>query len=319
MALIGYHASHEQFSPSALLKFARLAEDAGFNAINSSDHFHPWSERQGHSGFSFAWLGAALQSLRIPCGVVCAPGQRYHPAIVAQAIATLGEMYPGRFWMSLGSGEALNESITGDKWPAKPDRNDRLMEAVTVMRRLLAGESVSFYGKHIMVEHARLFTLPKHTPLLFGAAVTDQTARWVGGWADGLITISKPLHELRKTIEAFKNGGGDAKPVYVKVQLSYAGSDEEALMGAYDQWRNNIFSGTVLGELSTVEQFDALGKMVQPEEMRKMVNISASIGFHLDLLKEYLGLGIDGLFLHNVNLQQELFIKHFGEKVLGKL
>jgi coenzyme F420-dependent glucose-6-phosphate dehydrogenase len=116
---IGYQASHEQFSPSALLRYAILAEKAGFECVNCSDHFHPWSEAQGESGFSFAWLGAALQATHIPFGVVCAPGQRQHPAIVAQAAATLSEMFPERFWMALGSGEVLNEQITGEKWPLK--------------------------------------------------------------------------------------------------------------------------------------------------------------------------------------------------------
>ena len=140
MAIIGYHASHEQFTPSSLLTYAQLAEQAGFKALNSSDHFHPWSERQGQSGFSFAWLGAALQATSLPCGVVCAPGQRYHPAIVAQAVATLGEMFPDRFFVALGSGEASNEHVTGAGWPAKPVRNARLRESADAIRALLRGE-----------------------------------------------------------------------------------------------------------------------------------------------------------------------------------
>jgi coenzyme F420-dependent glucose-6-phosphate dehydrogenase len=319
MAIIGYHASHEQFAPSSLLRLSKLAQDHGFQAVNCSDHFHPWSARQGHSGFSFAWLGAALHALSIPCGVVCAPGQRYHPAIVAQGIATLGEMFPERFWISLGSGEAINESITGDKWPVKADRNARLLECVAVIRKLLTGEKVTWSGDHITVENARLYTLPAVTPKIFGAAVTTDTAGWVGGWADGLITISKPLPELKDTVKAFRRGGGEGKPVYIKVQLSYAATDEQALKGAHEQWRNNIFSGTVLGELSTVEQFDALGQMVQPDELRKMVNISADPDFHVSRLKEYLSLGVDGLFLHNVNTEQESFIRMFRDKILPKL
>src|SRR5688572_20112688 len=158
--MIGYHASHEQFSPSALLKYAALAENAGFTSINSSDHFHPWSENQGQSGFSFAWLGAAMKGSKLPFGVVCAPGQRYHPAIVAQAAATLEEMFPGRFWLSAGSGEALNERITGEKWPDKPERNERLLECYQVMKRLLQGETVTHNGL-VNVEHAKLYSRPK--------------------------------------------------------------------------------------------------------------------------------------------------------------
>src|SRR5438874_6590757 len=135
MSVIGYQASHEQFKPSQLLEWAILAEKAGFKAINSSDHFHPWSERQGQSGYAFAWLGAAMQATSLPFGVVCSPGQRNHPAIVAQAAATLNEMFPGRFWVALGSGEAINERITGEKWPAKPERNARLLECAQIIRR----------------------------------------------------------------------------------------------------------------------------------------------------------------------------------------
>src|SRR5687767_7871992 len=145
--MIAYHASHEQFSPRELLRFAKLAERAGFEAIHSSDHFHPWSESQGQSGFAFAWLGAAMQATNLPFSAVCAPGQRYHPAIVAQAIATLCEMFPGRFHINLASGEALNESITGDKWLIKEERNARLKECADVIRQLLAGETVTHHGR----------------------------------------------------------------------------------------------------------------------------------------------------------------------------
>ena len=140
MAIISYHASHEQFKPSELLAWAVLAEKAGFDGINSSDHFFPWSERQGESGFSFAWLGAAMQATSLPFGLVCAPGPRYHPAILAQAAATLSEMFPDRFWMALGSGEALNENITGAPWPDKETRNRRLYESADVIKKLLNGD-----------------------------------------------------------------------------------------------------------------------------------------------------------------------------------
>ncbi|WP_207426142.1 TIGR03885 family FMN-dependent LLM class oxidoreductase [Pedobacter sp. SYSU D00535] len=318
MAEIGYQASHEQFAPSELLKLVDLAEKAGFQAINSSDHFHPWSERQGHSGFSFAWLGAAMRNSSVPYGVVCAPGQRYHPAIVAQAAATLAEMFPNRFWVALGSGEALNEKITGQVWPPKEIRNQRLLECVTVMRRLLAGETVSHRGL-VEVENARLYSLPPVSPLLIGAAVTKETAAWAGSWADGLITISKPIEELREVVKAFRDNGGEGKPMYLKVQLSYAHTEEEALMGAFDQWKTNIFQGTVLADLPTVAHFDAAGEFVKPEDLFGKVNISASPEKHTQWIKEYESLGFQKIILHNVNREQELFIKDFGEKVLPAL
>src|ERR671917_2623878 len=143
MAAVGIHASHEQIAPSALLVAMEEAEAAGFRRAWSSDHFSPWSGRQGQSGYAWSWLGAALQATSLPFRVVNAPGQRYHPAIIAQAIGTLGEMFPGRLWACLGSGEASNEHITGDRWPPKPVRNARLLECVEVIRALLRGEEVT--------------------------------------------------------------------------------------------------------------------------------------------------------------------------------
>ena len=177
MAVIGIHASHEQIPPSALLTAMREAEAAGFESGWSSDHFSPWSERQGESGFAWSWLGAALQATGLPFGVVNAPGQRYHPAIVAQAAATLSEMFPGRLQVALGTGEFSNEHITGEPWPRKAVRNARLRECVDVMRALFAGEEVSHEGL-IRVDRARLWTLPETPPPLLCAAVSEPTARW---------------------------------------------------------------------------------------------------------------------------------------------
>ena len=136
MTTIGYHCSHEQHAPSALLRYVTAAERAGFQAAMCSDHFAPWGMQQGQSGFAWSWLGAALQATGLSFGTVNAPGQRYHPAIVAQAAATLTEMYPDRFWLAVGSGELLNENITGERWPEKAERNERLQECVAIIRRL---------------------------------------------------------------------------------------------------------------------------------------------------------------------------------------
>src|SRR5215203_5245241 len=130
--ILGFHCSHEQHPPSALLRYAQLAADAGFIAGMCSDHLAPWSERQGHAGFAWSWLGSALEATSLPFGVVTAPGQRYHPAVMA-----LAQMYPGRFWAALGSGEAVNEHVTGERWPNKDDRDARLLECVDVIRALL--------------------------------------------------------------------------------------------------------------------------------------------------------------------------------------
>jgi G6PDH family F420-dependent oxidoreductase len=171
MTVIGFHCSHEQINPAQLLTDVQQAEQAGFTAAMSSDHFSPWSERQGESGFAWSFLGAALATTRLPFGVVNAPGQRYHPAIIAQAIATLAQMFPGRFWAALGSGEASNERVTGEVWPRKELRDQRLIECVEVIRRLLVGEEVNHDGL-VHVNRARLWTLPQTVPDLVGPAVS---------------------------------------------------------------------------------------------------------------------------------------------------
>ena len=318
MTTFGYQASHEQFAPGKLIELSKLAEEAGFKSINSSDHFHPWSERQGQSGYVYSWLGAALQATTIPCGVVTAPGQRQHPAIVAQAAATLSEMFPNRFWMALGSGEALNEKITGDKWPAKSIRNERLLECFHIIKRLLNGETVSYEG-HVKIEDAKLYTLPKHQPLLLGAALTNETAEWMGSWAEGLLTAHKPIHELKKIVDVFKKGGGGGKPIYMQVQLGYGEDEEKLAADAFHQWRTNIFPGKVKGDLWKVEQFDALGEFVTIGDIKKKILVSSNIQQHIDSLKEYAELGFEKIILHNVGRNQEEFINVFGEKVLPKL
>ncbi|MUG91403.1 TIGR03885 family FMN-dependent LLM class oxidoreductase [Scytonema sp. UIC 10036] len=319
MAKIGYHASHEQFKPSELLKYVQMAEQAGFTLALSSDHFHPWSENQGQSGFAWSWLGAAMQATSaLSYRVVCAPGQRYHPAIIAQAAATLAEMFPNRFWLTVGSGQALNEHISGEHWPCKSDRNARLKECVDVIRALWAGETVTHHGK-VYVEEAKLYTRPHTLPAIIGAAITAETAEWLGNWADGLITISRPPEKLQKVVDAFRRGGGEDKPMILKVQLSYDRDEETALQKAHQQWRNNIFKNIVMTELRTPQQFDAVGKFVQPKELHEHVRISADIQQHIEWLQKDIELGFDELILHNVNREQEQFIEVFGEKVLPAL
>jgi coenzyme F420-dependent glucose-6-phosphate dehydrogenase len=318
MALIGYHASHEQFSPSDLLEYARLAEQAGFQAAMCSDHFHPWSERQAESGFAWSWLGAALATTDLSFGVVNAPGQRYHPAIIAQASATLGAMFPGRFWLALGSGQALNELITGETWPTKEERNARLKECVDVIRALHAGETVTHRGR-VIVEEARLYTRPEKPPLIVGAAITPETARWVGGWADALITVSKEIGEMEQVVEAFREGGGDGKPMFLQVQLSWAADEDQARDAAFDQWRMNIFDSPVLTTLRTPAAFDAAAAFVHPGDLDGHIRISAETDRHIEWLSQDIELGFERLYLHNVGRNQAAFIRAFGEKVLPAL
>lgn len=261
--------------------------------------------------------GLALQATAIPCGVVTAPGQRQHPAIVAQAAATLSEMFPQRFWMALGSGESLNERITGEKWPSKSIRNERLLECFSIIKRLLNGETVTHYG-HVIIENAKLYTLPQHLPLLLGAALSDETAEWMGGWAEGLLTAHKPINELKQIIDSFKKGG-EGKRVYLQVQLGYGADEEKLAADVFHQWRTNIFPGKVKGDLWKVEHFDALGEFVTLADIKKKILVSSDIQQHIDSLKEYAELGFDKIILHNVAGNQQEFINVFGEKVLPKL
>ncbi|MDG6103251.1 TIGR03885 family FMN-dependent LLM class oxidoreductase [Dactylosporangium aurantiacum] len=317
MTVFGLHNSHEQIHPSALLAAVRRAESAGFTAAMCSDHFSPWSERQGQSAFAWSWLGAALQATQLPFGVVNAPGQRYHPAIIAQAIGTLAAMYPGRFWAALGTGEASNEHITGGGWPRKDLRNARLRECVDVIRALLAGEEVSHDGL-VTVDRARLWTRPDEPVKLIGAAVSVETAGWVGQWADGLITVNQPEEHLRRMIEAYRSAGGRGE-LCLQVHLSWAPTQEEALAVAHEQWRSNIFAPPVCWDLETAEHFDVVSRDVTPQQVTGTVHVSADLGRHAEILHRYVELGFDQIYLHHVGQQLDEFVDAFGAKVLPQL
>jgi coenzyme F420-dependent glucose-6-phosphate dehydrogenase len=316
--IIGYHASHEQFAPGELLRLARRAEAAGFSGGMCSDHFHPWTETQGESGFAWSWLGAALEATELSFGTVCAPGQRYHPAIIAQAAATLGSMYPDRFWIAVGSGQALNEAITGDRWPPKAERNARLRECVDIMRALWAGETVTHRGL-VTLEEATLYTRPAEPPPVFIAAITPDTARWAGEWADGLITVAQPHDTLRQVIDAFHEGGGADKPLALQVQLAYHPDEETARRQAWEQWRMSVLASPVLSDLRSPAQFDAAIEPVREDDLDDTIRISADPAQHTAWLREYLDLGFDRLYLHQVTPDQDRFVETFGERVLPDL
>ena len=313
--VIGYHASHEQFPPSQLLRLVQHAEDAGFNAAMCSDHITTWSAAQGESGFAWSWLGAAMHATDLTFGVVNAPGQRYHPAIIAQAVATLNEMFDGRFWIATGSGQALNEHITGDPWPAKDLRNQRLKESVEVMRALWRGETVTHRGL-VTVEDARVYSLPEKEPTVIGAAITPATARWLAPRVDGLITVSHPLPKLRQVVEAFRSNGGDGKPMFVQAKHEWAPTDDEALELAYEQWKTNVFASMVTSEFNVPEQFERAARFVKPEDVRNKICASADPAVHVERIRELFDAGFDRVYVHQVGKNQEAFLDTFGEHVL---
>lgn len=312
---IGYHASHEQFLPGELLEYVATAEAQGFEAVLASDHFHPWSERQGESGHVWSWLGAAMARTALPFGTVNAPGYRYHPAIIAQAVATLESMFPDRFWLAVGSGQLLNEGITGEEWPPKDERNQRLRECASILRDLWAGETVTHDGE-VTVKAATLYTRPDSSPPLIGAALSRETAAWLGTWADGMITLATPDHEAdQKRVEAFREEAPE-KPVYLKAQLSYDTDEEQALEGAYDQWRTNCIPGPVTQQLRRPEEYDELGEQVTRADVEENVRVSADLAEHRDWLETDLAMDVDRVILHNVNTNQQTFLETFGEEVL---
>ncbi len=246
------------------------------------------------------------------------PGQRYHPAIVAQAAATLAELFPGRLQVALGTGEFSNEHITGEPWPRKAVRNARLRECVDVIRALFAGEVVDHDGL-VTVDRARLWTLPAEPPPLLATAVSVETAAFAGEWADGLITINQPREHLERMLAAFREHGGEGKPVAVQVHLSWADTDEEALRIAHEQWRTNIFPPRCPGTSRPSRPSTSPRRHVRPEDMHGPVLISSDLARHAAWIAELGELGFDAVYLHHVGQEQQRFIAAFGEHVLPAL
>jgi probable non-F420 flavinoid oxidoreductase len=314
MTRIGFHASHEQASPRQLLRDVQHAERVGFEMAMCSDHIAPWSSRQGHSGNTWTWLGAALALTGFPIGSLAIPGSRYHPAVLAHQLATLAQMFPHRFWVALGSGEALNEHITGDHWPRKEVRVRRLEESVTIIRSLLAGEEVSRDGP-VRVDRARLWDLPEEPPDLLAPAISAVSAARVAAWADGLLTVVQPVDTLREVVAAYRGAGGRGR-LALQLHVSWAPTEEEALALAHDQWRSNVFAPPVPADTATTEAFDAFSDRVPPDSVTETVRVSADLGRHRAWIGEYAELGFDDIYLHHVGQAQDAFLDAFGDKVL---
>lgn len=220
--------------------------------------------------------------------------------------------------MALGSGEASNEHITGASWPDKPTRNARLLECVEVIRALLRGDEVTHHGL-VEVDRARLWALPADPVPLIGAALSQETAAWCGAWADGLVTVYQAPDKLTPVIDAFRQGGGGDNPVAVQVKVAYAASEDDALAGAHQQWRTNVFDSELMADLERVEQFEVAASHVRPEDVRASVLVSSDLGRHAAWLHQALDAGADNLFLHHVPRRQREFVDAFAAKVLPDL
>lgn len=305
--IVGYHAPHEQYPPRELLGHLIAADRAGFRAGMCSDHLAPFTTAQGNSGFAWTWLGAALQATSMTMGVVSCPGYRYHPAVLAQAAATCAQMFPDRFWMALGSGEALNEHVTGEAWPAKPERNARLEESAQAMRTLLAGGEVTHEGR-ITLDRARLWSLPERPPRLLGAALSEATAAWVATWADGLITVNQPDKKLRNVVQAFQQAGA-SKRMVLQAQVSWHPEYAQALQAAHTEWSMGALSPGQLEDLATPADFDAAVQDVPPSAVTASVEVLDSMEALASRLAAWEAMGFDAVHLHNVGRNQGEFIR----------
>ncbi len=256
-----------------------------------------------------------MEATPLSLGTVNAPGQRYHPAVIAQAAATLVEMYPDRFWLSVGSGEALNEMITGAVWPPKQERRQRLKECIEVMRSLWHGETVNHQGL-VNVRNAKLYSLPATPPKLIAACLTEDSARWAGQWADGLVTVSQDKDSMKAIVQAFREGGGEGKPMYLQVVLSFARTREEAAHAAHKEWRQAGLEKNDLADLDSPEAFDRATARLGIQDTESSVRISSNIVEHADWLSQDAELGFDRLYLHNVHRDQQRFLSEFAERVM---
>ncbi len=327
MTRIGYAAMLEQFHPTELLDHCARAEAAGFSAgFMVSEHFHPWTPQQGQSAFAWSFLGALGQrtTLRFGTAVTC-PGFRYHPAVIAHAAATLGAMYPGRFWLGLGAGEALNEHILGGPWPEIGVRSSMLFEAIEIIDKLFTGAVVRHRGEHFQLESAKLYTLPPEgvrVPV-YVATAGPVNARRTGKFADGMITVGAADDKIKtlwaKCDEGCREAGKPlGTPKLLQVHVSWARTDTEATDAAVREWPNGGMPFPKQ-DIKNPEDFAAMAKLVRPEDFRDRVLMTSDLGAHIAYLQHYVDMGFDEIHIHNVGRNQAEFIDVFGREVLPEL
>ena len=325
MGVVGYAASFEQFHPTDLLKWCQQAEQQGFPTVMASDHFHPWTPEQGQSGFVWSWMGAlgATTNLRFGTGVT-PPGTRYHPTLVAQAAATLEAMFPGRFYLGLGAGEALNEHVVGDYWPEAPVRLERLMESIEIIKKLFTGKVTKYRGQHFVVESAKLYTRPENPPPIYVATSGPIMAGRTGKFTDGIITVGAADEKLKMLMDRFEKGSREAgkdpakMPRMLQVKVCWDETREAATEAAIKHWPNGGMSFPK-ADIRNPEDFAAMAKLVRAEDFKNRVLISPDLDEHLASLQHFADLGFDEIYVHNVNVNQAEFIQAYGEQVIPKL
>jgi G6PDH family F420-dependent oxidoreductase len=309
---IGYFLSSEEYSPAQLVEQARLAEEAGFDALWISDHFHPWNDEQGQSPFVWAVIGAVSQvcSLPVTTAVTC-PIMRMGPTITAQAAATAAVQLQGRFVLGVGSGEALNEHVTGDPWPSADVRLDMLEEAVGVIRELWQGGFVNHRGRYYTVDNARIYTLPDRPPQIyvsgFGPKATELAAR-IG---DGYITTMADT-ELLAT---FRKESGD-KPAQVGFKVSWADTEDEAVAQAHRLWANSGLPGELAQVLPSPRHFEQASQLVTEEMTRGSIVAGADVDRHVEGFTEYVAAGFSEIYVADMGPHYAAMIRAYGKEVL---
>jgi G6PDH family F420-dependent oxidoreductase len=317
MVKFGYKLMTEEHGPRALVENAVRAEAAGFDFVSISDHFHPWLFAQGHASFAWSVLGAiahATSRIGIATGLTC-PIIRYHPAIIAQAAATIAVMSEGRFTLAVGAGERLNEHVTGERWPSIPERHEMLGEAIDIFRLLWQGGAHSWHGAYYVVDHAQLFDIPEQPiPVVVGVSGPASVALAVEK-GDGIMT-TEPEREL---VDGFRSHSMGKGLCYSEALLAYAESEEKALEVAHRSFRFSPLGWSVNSELPTVEGFEAATQFIKPEDMKDAVAAGPDPEKHLALIRKYVEAGYDHIVLTAPGPDQEGFIRFFEKELKPQL
>jgi len=312
----GYWLSSEEHEPLDLVRYAQRAEEKGFSFAMISDHFHPWIDAQGQSPFVWSVIGgiaATTKRIRLGTGVTC-PMIRTHPAIVAHAAATSAAMMGDRFFLGLGTGENLNEHVTGARWPAPDERIEMLEESIEVMRLLWQGGEQTHRGKHYTVDHARLYTLPDEPPPIAVAAAKPNAAELAGRLGDAFVSTS-PDAEI---LETYRSAGGDG-PCYGQVRLCWAEAKDEAKQTAFELWRHTGLGGTVNQELPRPSDFGAIAESVTLEMATKELPCGPDPEPVVEQVREWEQAGFDHVSFHQIGPDQEGFFRFWEQALRPRL
>ena len=310
---IGYALSSEEHAPRDLVRYATRAEACGFEFCAISDHYHPWIRAQGHSPFVWAVVGgiaAATERIRLGTGVTC-PTVRTHPGVIAHAAATAGCLMPGRFFLGVGSGEALNEHVFGDPWPSTPVRLEMLEEAVEVIRTLWSGGSQDFDGRFYALVDAQVFDLPDPRPEIIMAAAGPEAATLAGRVGDGLWGTS-PDEEIMSAFEA----AGGSGPRYGQATVCWAPDEAQARKIAHQVWPNTALPGQLGQDLPTPAHFEQAVELVTEDHVAKGVVCGPDVDHHVEIVQKFADGGFTHIYLHQVGPDQDGFFD-FYERELG--